>query len=262
MKLKVIYATQEEIPEQYRDLFVEREGKFWLDAEGVEDVSGLKSALSKERTGRQTAEATLRALKEAGIETAEQARELTTRMAELQSLDPNKEADKIAATKLEELKKQLVKQHEKDIDKYKTETGEMRGQLEEHLITASATKAIAEAKGSVDLLLPIIQRQSRIRKAENGKFIVEIIGADNMPRIGDSNGNAMTIEQLVTEMKGSERFGRAFESSGTTGTGGPGDRKGGPPPPSGKVRQIARDDQEGINASIEDIAAGKAVVVD
>lgn len=45
------------------------DGKFRLDAEGVEDVSGLKSALQKEREGRSTAEKALKAFD--GLDAAE-----------------------------------------------------------------------------------------------------------------------------------------------------------------------------------------------
>jgi hypothetical protein len=47
MALKATYDKQTDIPEAQRDLYVERDGKWWLDAEGVEDVTGLKSALAR-----------------------------------------------------------------------------------------------------------------------------------------------------------------------------------------------------------------------
>jgi hypothetical protein len=46
MALKAVYDKQTDIPEAQHDLYVERDGRWWLDAEGVEDVSGLKAALN------------------------------------------------------------------------------------------------------------------------------------------------------------------------------------------------------------------------
>lgn len=53
MALKAFYATQDEIPEALREHYVERDGKYVLDAEGVEDTTGLKRALERERKAAQ-----------------------------------------------------------------------------------------------------------------------------------------------------------------------------------------------------------------
>ena len=55
MGLKAILETLDEVPEALRAFYVERDGKFVLDADGVEDVTGLKSALEKERGDRAAA---------------------------------------------------------------------------------------------------------------------------------------------------------------------------------------------------------------
>lgn len=60
MTLPAYATTLDEIPEAARGLYVETgEGGFRLDAEGIEDVSGLKSALEKERTARKALKAEL-----------------------------------------------------------------------------------------------------------------------------------------------------------------------------------------------------------
>lgn len=46
-KLAAVVDSIDTVPENLRDLYVEADGKFRLDAEGVEDVSGLKSTLEK-----------------------------------------------------------------------------------------------------------------------------------------------------------------------------------------------------------------------
>ena len=51
MPLKAVLTKEEydALPEAARAYYVEKDGKFILDAEGVEDVSGLKNALTAVR---------------------------------------------------------------------------------------------------------------------------------------------------------------------------------------------------------------------
>ena len=49
MALKLVVEKLDEVAEPQRALYVEKEGKFHLDVDGLEDTSGLKSALQKER---------------------------------------------------------------------------------------------------------------------------------------------------------------------------------------------------------------------
>src|SRR5690606_7438402 len=86
------------------------------------------------------------------------------------------------------------------------------------LIDAEATSALAEAKGSVDLLLPHIRNAARVVEREDGSFGVEIASKEGGPRVNGSGQN-MTIKELVQEMRQSEVFGRAFDASGQSGTG-------------------------------------------
>ncbi len=46
----------EKLPEGQRSLYVEKDGKYRLEVEGIEDTSGLKSSLEQERSARRAAE--------------------------------------------------------------------------------------------------------------------------------------------------------------------------------------------------------------
>lgn len=60
MPLPAVTESLEAVPEAVRTFYVETgDGTFRLDAEGVEDVSGLKSALEKERAARKDLKAEL-----------------------------------------------------------------------------------------------------------------------------------------------------------------------------------------------------------
>lgn len=51
-RLKAVVGSLDEIQEDLRSLYREENGKFLLDADGVEDVTGLKTALERERQAR------------------------------------------------------------------------------------------------------------------------------------------------------------------------------------------------------------------
>ncbi|UUX51799.1 hypothetical protein NUH88_08870 [Nisaea acidiphila] len=71
MPLPAVTESLDAVPEAARAFYIETgEGGFRLDAEGVEDVSGLKSALEKERAARKELKAELENRGEAGPDTA------------------------------------------------------------------------------------------------------------------------------------------------------------------------------------------------
>jgi len=228
MAIKAILDKIEDAPDGLREHYTETDGKFVLTVEPVggfalEDVSGLKSALGKERTARETLERDVVRFKDID---PDKARTALTELEELKKLDPTAEADKIANTKFEAAKTQLLEKHGADIGerdaRIKTLTGAVDGLVREQ----RATAAIAEAKGAVDLLLPHVLRFTRTVE-KDGKFSVEVIDADGNGRIADSKGSPMTIKDLVAEMRQSDTFGRAFDGEGHSGTGKQPDTPGG-----------------------------------
>lgn len=230
MSLKAAVTTLEDVPDHLREYYTadEASGVLRLNVEPVggyalEDVSGLKSALGKERTTREKLERDVIAFKD--IDPAK-ARTALAELEELKALDPAKEADKIASAKFEAAKTQLLEKHNADIGerdgRIKTLSGAVDGLVREQ----RATAAIAEAKGAVDLLLPHVLRFTRTVERD-GKFSVEVIDADGNGRIADSKGSPMTIKDLVAEMRQSDTFGRAFDGDGHSGSGKQQDSPGG-----------------------------------
>jgi hypothetical protein len=117
------------VPEAQRSLYVEHEGKFRLDVEGLEDNSGLKSALQKERDAVKEAKRVAKEIEEryVGIDPAK-VREMMSK------LDQDGEAALIAAGKIDEV---IAKRTEK----FKTET---QRRIDEAV--ANATAAAGRAK--------------------------------------------------------------------------------------------------------------------
>jgi len=98
------------------------------------------------------------------------------------------------------------------------ELAEMRGALSKHLISDAASRALAEHKGSIDLLLPHVLAACKMVRKDSGDYGVTVLDAQGDARL-DSAGGFLGVGGLVAEMKTQDRFGRAFESEAPNGSG-------------------------------------------
>lgn len=261
MPLTPFYDSADQIPEGMSDFYVERpDGRFQLDVAAsngweLSDTNALKSALSKERAAAQEAQKRLRNFE--GLD-PNAAREAMSKVEEMANFNPEQKVEE--AIKARE--KQIFARHQSEMDAVKRETDALRNQLSDTLVTSAAAKAIAGAKGSVDLLLPHVLTSTRMRQTDGGQFIVEVVDRDGNPRIGDAQGNPMTIPQLVDEMRASDVFSRAFEPTGATGSGMT--SSNGSPKPSGPghSKTISRSDTRAIGQNLEAIASGEITLSD
>lgn len=154
-------------------------------------------------------------------------------LGKLKALDAHKDVDpeeykslKAQAAKAEEdralkagefdnLKKQLVEAHAKERQALEAKLATMHKSLEENVLIATATQAIAAEKGVPTLLMPHVR--SRTRLDENGQPVV--IDESGNVRVS-ADGKPLTITALIAEMKADvNTFGRAFEPSGGSGAG-------------------------------------------
>ncbi len=262
MPLPPFYESSDQVPESLSEFYVEQsDGRVRLDVETgngweLSDTSALKSALSKERAAAQEAQKGLRAFE--GLDPTS-ARDALGKVEEMANFNPEQRVEE--AIKVRE--KQIFAKHQTEIESVKGEAEHLRGQLSDTLVTSAAAKAIAGAKGSVDLLLPHVLTSTRMRQSDGGQFVVEVVDRDGNPRIGDAQGNPMTIPQLVDEMRASDTFSRAFEPTGATGSGTtPGNATGKGLTPQGGIRTISRSDAKAMGQNLEAIASGEIKVVD
>lgn len=228
MSLKAVVEKLDDAPEAVRSFYQERDGKFVLaveEADGfsLENVGGLKSALGKERQSRESLEREIVKFKDID---PDRAREALAKWEEFQSIDPAKEADKIAHTKFEAAKAQLLKSHEEAIKPLSERNQRLSGAVDALTRKQQATAAIAEARGAVELLLPHVLGHTKVKETDAGEFVVEVVDAAGQTRFG-TDGNPMTVKALVEEMRGNETFARAFDGDGHTGSGKQPDKKGG-----------------------------------
>jgi len=205
------------IPEAQRSLYKESNGKFVLDLDGYEDPANLKSALQKERERANALDKQSKAW--AGMGKSPE---------EIQALiEAQRKAEEDKALKggeFEKLKQQIIDQHKGELGKKDERIQTLTKSLERRLIDADATAAIADAKGVPALLLPHVRAATRVVE-DGGDFKVQVVDAAGNPRV-NGGGEFLSISDLVSEMRQSDVFGRAFEPSGTAGGGAQGGGSG------------------------------------
>lgn len=243
MALKAVLDKLDGVNDALKGEYTEKDGKFYLSVEPVDgyeldDVSGLKNSLASERTINEKTSKELGKFgstwdkeKKTWVHTLDpvKAREAVSKYDEFMAIDPAKEADKIVAAKVESTKQQLTAQHNTEMETKNGRIGKLEGAVSKVLRTQVARAEIIAAKGVPELLLPHIERFTRIKETDDD-FEVEVIDDKGNVRIGDAKGNPMTVAQLIGEMRKSDVFGRAFEGDGKGGTGKVPGAGGGNPP--------------------------------
>jgi len=212
MPLDPIVDSVEDLPEALQSEYVQQEdGKYLLavnpkEGYALENTSGLKSALGKERArATQLAE---QVSKYGEIDPAEITQKLQ-RLEELEQIDPSREADKLLANEY------LRKSH----------------------IDDRAKSAILKAGGTdktLTYMLPHVINQLSVQETDQG-FITQVRDEFGNPRIADASGAPMTVEQLVMDMKSMDLWASAFPGTATSGGGMPANTQGGTPASSTKV---------------------------
>lgn len=198
------------IPEAQRALYVERDGKFHLDVTGYEDPAGLKSALDKERIAARNFEKQSKAWAALG-KTPEE-------ISELLELQRKADEDKMnKAGEWDRLKAQMNDQHTVALTAERAKSEAKDKALAKHLVDAAAVSALAAAKGVPELLLPHIRNAVKVIE-ENGEYAVRVLDSSGSPRV-NGKGEFLSITDLVSEMRTSDVFSRAFDASGVTGGG-------------------------------------------
>jgi len=247
MPLKAMVDDLEDVPEALHEFYTKQEdGTYRLDADGVEDVSGLKSALTKERRDRKKFEGELK--KFGGVD-LEKYEELLAQQEEQARKKAKGEGD------WEAREKQLLDKHQAELQKRETRIKVLTEALEGHVIDAEATRAIVEAKGSPELLLPHVKRYARAVE-QDGQFVPRVFDPAGTERIGDGAGSPMTLKQLVDEMRGKEAYARAFDGTGSSGTGGASTGSAG----GGSIKRVDANDPLAIGRHLEAIAKGEVKV--
>jgi hypothetical protein len=216
MALRYTYPTKAEIPTEHAALYVEREGKFVLDAEGVvpkerlDEFRNTNAALAQERD---KLNAKILALGGTGIDLEALKAAAIERDALKQQLAEGKgsDVDKVIAARLKPISDQLetIKK-----DKELAEA-QLRVRTVNESALSAATKRGLRASAHDDLLA----RASRSLKLDNGA--VRVVDAGGQTRYSKADGvTPMTLDEWTEEQFSSAPH--LFESNAGGGAAGAG----------------------------------------
>ena len=203
MPLKAVLTSTEGLDEAVQGLYKQVDGgKYVLDIEGVDDlpaVSGLK-AKNHELLGK-VREANER-LSSFGDVTPDQIEEL------------RKAGTAQGGERMKELEQKLAAQAEasrREIEQAKQEAEKARSANMTAYKQREVAFALAEARANPKLLSHVVEGHVDVRMTDDGTFQLQVVGPDGQPRIKDGQGNAVTLKDLLTEMKGDPDYRNAFD---------------------------------------------------
>lgn len=181
-----------------------------VDTEGPEDLSGLKSALQKERSARRELE---RQVKHFGDINPEEYRKLQ-QQSQMMAQWEQRRSEEIGNIK---------NTYETYLQRANQERDDLLQALTEREMTSALTEAFYQAGGKRDAALAKLlapQLLSRVNYDEQGNLVA--VDGSGSPRLRD-DGKQMSVTDLMQEIKGTS-YGVLFDpvdpvgGSGATGT--------------------------------------------
>ncbi len=208
MPLPLTVDSLDTVPEAARGAYVEKNGKFTLDAE-IEDVSGLKAKntelISKNKTLSERA-------KVIGDRTAEEIQADLDYAAEQRKLDAEKKG------RYDDVVKQMADQKAKEVAAANAGTVAAEAKLFDVLAKREADREIEALGIKAKVLEPHVLPYLKVVK-NDGEYETIVVDKKGNPRIDPSTGSPMTIKQLVAEVAADPDFDGVVPASGANGSG-------------------------------------------
>ena len=239
-KIKGYIAKLEDVDESLRGFYVEDKAadgtvRFKLDADEVQDVTGLRNTVSALRTENKALKKKAEPLEELGEDDDVEAL-IAAGRAELERQRTGKPIPEV-----ETVRTTMQKAHEKEVTKLRSEIDGMNATLEEVLIEneVRAVSSDPTIKANAVLLMPHIRQQTKIVKVEDDagkvRFEARAIDPKTKQERVDGKGNPLNVRGLVAELKGNADYADAFQGSGASGSGAPTDGGSGMPTPANRT---------------------------
>ena len=263
MALKAVIESLESVAEPFRTEYKQdpKTQKYVLDVEKTDgfELASVEATLNAANAARRERDDARKALKRWEGLDPDSTREALEKFEELKKADP----EALAKAKVDEFKASIVKEHEKAVGKVKAEVASLETALSNQMIRNAAQTALAElgAGKYVKLGLPYVLEHTKLRKSDDGTYVVDVLDDNGVVRVGDANGTPMTVKQLVESMRSMPEYTVIFEGTGNSGTGG-GGPGGAPPSRSANGVRTIKSSDPGVASGkyLDDIASGKVVV--
>lgn len=216
MGLKYSVETLDDVDEQYRDLYTEKNGKYVLDAEGLpepEDNSGLKTALEREREARKKYEKQIKAWEKTG-KSPDEIAELLAAREETERKKAEEEGD------FDKLLSQHRSKWEKEKDELASELEAARASERSAIINTSLMAALTKAGATeegIDLLPDRLSNRIKFEREGTERVIKIVSGDGETPMAGSAKDGTATFDDLAKEAL--EKYPSLFKGSGAGGSG-------------------------------------------
>ncbi len=200
MSLKLKLDSLDGVDKNLHALYEEKEGKYYLKVEGLEDTSALKRAKDHEKEARKKAEQQLKAIQD----------ELKTLKDQIEA---NKDDDAKKKGDIEALEKSWKEKLEKREAELQTRLDEMSNGTRTLLVDKEAVRIASElaVEGSADVLVPHIKSRLGVEQ-KDGQFVTVVNDAEGKP-------SALTLDELKKEIAGNAAFAPVIVGSKATGGG-------------------------------------------
>jgi hypothetical protein len=234
-KLKGFVDKLEDVDQKYRDLYVEEtvgdKTRYRLDADGVEDVSGLKTTVATLRRENDTLKKKVKPLEELETEGLDLEEVVDAGRVAVEAKKTGKQTPEVeTAVKL------AVKKKDTEIARLTNETTGLMEALRTAVYDGVIDAAIKDEDGISKILKPHIKAMIDIVKVTDGdkvryeSRVMEGEGSARTERLG-TDGKPFPIRAAVAELRGDDDFEGAFLSRVVPGSGTPADGGSGTPTP-------------------------------
>lgn len=268
MALQVSYAKKEDVPEALASLYVEKDGKWILEVEGMvasDELSSIKSRLDDFRTNNITLTEKLAQYDGKKVLTQDEVEEFH-RLAEQEQLIKDKKLidsgklDELLLSRTEKMRADYEAQVEsltKSLVLTKEISATHEGRLSKVLVESEVGKLLSVSgnRPVSGAMADLFARAGSVWKVNPEGNLVALNAAGE--QVYGSEANPLKLEEwLVQTVKDAPYLFETNEGSGGEGNKGAG-HKG-----SDGIIRIPRSDERLKGLHLEDIATGKAVVVD
>lgn len=226
-----VVESLDAVPEKYRGLYVEKDGKFviadaakslvgeftGLHATLADTKSKLTAANGEAASRRVSGQALTDFLKAQGVDNISADNPMETLETHVTTLVEANKTGKQVKIDLDKIKTEAATRIANVTAAAKAENDVMLGALKKHMIGEATARALADAKGNVEVLTPHITSAARVIK-EGEDYVVRVVDSGNTMR-SNGAGQPMSINDLVAEMKGNKTFSANFESEQLPGNG-------------------------------------------
>lgn len=193
--------------------------KLEIDKEEWEKVTGALKKANKEAAERRHQLKEIErqqsdfkeSLKELGIDDPSEVPQV------LENYTRETETKKDKETELEQLRKKFAKEREQLEKQAEQQVSEAENTVRRYLVDNEAMRAISKHDGVPKLLMPQVTARTKIVK-EDGEYLTRVVDEEGKTAF-NGEGNYMTVDDLVAELKEDSDFSRAFNAPKQSGGG-------------------------------------------